>query len=59
MSSLQTGTFGGYCNVMINLKNVTDADYVTKTSLQVKEMLEQGQLHARAVLDVIEKRISV
>ena len=42
---------------MINLKNVNDDSYVANTTKEVKDLLENGRLQARVILEVITKRI--
>lgn len=57
MSSVETGVFGGYCNVMVNLKDITDEEYKEKTLSEAKEILDTARVQAKSVLAAIELRL--
>ncbi|XP_003387546.1 PREDICTED: formimidoyltransferase-cyclodeaminase-like [Amphimedon queenslandica] len=56
-SSLHCGVFGGYCNVLINLKGVTDTQYVTEIRQEVEQILAESQDNSDKVQKLVLKRL--
>ncbi|XP_069472147.1 formimidoyltransferase-cyclodeaminase isoform X2 [Ambystoma mexicanum] len=54
--ALETGVFGAYFNVLINLKDITDEDFKAKTNERVSSLLEEAKRSSAAVLEAVEGR---
>ncbi|XP_023670555.2 formimidoyltransferase-cyclodeaminase [Paramormyrops kingsleyae] len=54
--ALETAVFGAYCNVLINLKDITDESFKSTTQQRVSVLLLEARQSMAAVLDVAEKR---
>uniref|UniRef100_A0A8B9P176 Formimidoyltransferase-cyclodeaminase n=1 Tax=Apteryx owenii TaxID=8824 RepID=A0A8B9P176_APTOW len=53
---LEAGVFGAYCNVMINLKDITDEKFKQVMSQKVSRLLEEAKQSLALVLALLEKR---
>ena len=49
--------FGGYCNVIINLKSINDTIFVEETKQEVGIILDSTRAESKFVLDTINKRL--
>ena len=57
-SSLYTGIFGGYCNVLINLKGINDdEEYVALVKGEIEELLGEAKEQSNNVQKLILQRI--
>ena len=56
-SSLYTGIFGGYCNVLINLKGINDEEYVSLVKGEIEELLGEAKEQSNNVQKLIIQRI--
>lgn len=54
--ALKTGIWGAYKNVMINLADMTDQNFKTKTLKQAKEMKTRAGHRCKKVLEILENR---
>ncbi|XP_008838712.1 formimidoyltransferase-cyclodeaminase isoform X2 [Nannospalax galili] len=54
--ALETGVFGAYFNVLINLKDVTDDVFKEQIRLRVSSLLQEAKTQAALVLDKLEVR---
>ncbi|CAI9176039.1 unnamed protein product [Rangifer tarandus platyrhynchus] len=54
--ALETGVFGAYFNVLINLKNVTDDAFKDQVRQRISGLLQDAQTQAALVLDRLEAR---
>ncbi|XP_038605736.1 formimidoyltransferase-cyclodeaminase [Tachyglossus aculeatus] len=54
--ALETGVFGAYCNVLINLKDVTDEQFKTQIQEKISSLLKEAQQSATLVLESLDKR---
>ncbi|NWI17053.1 FTCD cyclodeaminase, partial [Crypturellus soui] len=55
---LEAGVFGAYCNVMINLKDITDEQFKQVTSQKVSRLLDEAKQNLELVLALLEKRLA-
>ncbi|KAM8933984.1 formimidoyltransferase-cyclodeaminase [Pelodytes ibericus] len=55
--ALETGVFGAYFNVLINLKEIKDEDFVIQTKKKVSQLLDEAKSCALSVLQVCSARI--
>ena len=53
---LETCTLGAIWNVEINLKDIQDRDFVSKTEAAAKELKEKALQGCKEVLDILEDR---
>ncbi|XP_013795299.1 formimidoyltransferase-cyclodeaminase [Apteryx mantelli] len=53
---LEAGVFGAYCNVMINLKDISDEKFKQVMSQKVSRLLEEAKQSLALVLALLEKR---
>ncbi|NXD17452.1 FTCD cyclodeaminase, partial [Nothocercus nigrocapillus] len=53
---LEAGVFGAYCNVMINLKDITDEQFKQVMSQKVSGLLDEAKQNLELVLALLEKR---
>ena len=53
--SLDTGIRGAYHNVCVNLKQMTDSDYVAMVTKEVEELLHDSEQKLSAVLQLVER----
>ena len=56
-SSLYTGIFGGYCNVLINLKGINNEEYVSLVKSEIEELLSEAKEQSNNVQKLIIQRI--
>ncbi|XP_070652431.1 formimidoyltransferase-cyclodeaminase isoform X1 [Bos indicus] len=54
--ALETGVFGAYFNVLINLKDVTDDAFKDQVRRRISSLLQDAQTQAALVLDGLEAR---
>jgi len=54
--SLETGIWGAYKNVLINLKNIEDEDYKNDMIAKGEEILKNAEKNCKKVCAVLEKR---
>ncbi|XP_006047110.3 formimidoyltransferase-cyclodeaminase isoform X1 [Bubalus bubalis] len=54
--ALETGVFGAYFNVLINLKDVTDDTFKDQVRQRISSLLQDAQTQAALVLDWLEAR---
>lgn len=54
--ALETGVFGAYYNVVINLKDVKDESFKTEIQEKLSALLEVAKKNASVVLEVLERR---
>uniref|UniRef100_A0A8B9W304 Formimidoyltransferase-cyclodeaminase n=1 Tax=Bos mutus grunniens TaxID=30521 RepID=A0A8B9W304_BOSMU len=54
--ALETGVFGAYFNVLINLKDVTDDVFKDQVHRRISSLLQDAQTQAALVLDGLEAR---
>ncbi|XP_043330568.1 formimidoyltransferase-cyclodeaminase isoform X2 [Cervus canadensis] len=54
--ALETGMFGAYFNVLINLKDVTDDAFKDQVRQRISGLLQDAQMQAALVLDRLEAR---
>jgi len=54
--SLETGIWGAYQNVLINMEGVSDAAYREKTLEYARRLMLRGEEKCREVLDILEGR---
>ncbi|GAB5576189.1 formimidoyltransferase-cyclodeaminase isoform X2 [Prionailurus iriomotensis] len=54
--ALETGVFGAYFNVLINLKDVTDSAFKEQTRQHISSLLQEAKTQAALVLDRLEAR---
>nr|XP_025148832.1 formimidoyltransferase-cyclodeaminase isoform X1 [Bubalus bubalis] len=54
--ALETGVFGAYFNVLINLKDVTDDAFKDQVRQRISSLLQDAQTQAALVLDWLEAR---
>lgn len=54
--ALETGVFGAYFNVLINLKDMTDDVFKEKIQHRISSLLEEAKTQAALVLDSLEAR---
>lgn len=53
---LETGIWGCYQNVLINLDGITDAAYVEEVSAEAKKIDEESKQYLQQVLDILAER---
>ena len=56
-SSLYAGIFGGYCNVLINLKGINDEEYVLLVKGEIEELLGEAKEQSSNVQKLVIQRI--
>lgn len=54
--ALETGVFGAYFNVLINLKDMTDDAFKEQTRHRISNLLQEAKTQAALVLDSLEAR---
>lgn len=54
--ALETGVFGAYFNVLINLKDMTDDVFKEKTRHRISSLLQEAKTQAALVLGSLEAR---
>ncbi|XP_036022929.1 formimidoyltransferase-cyclodeaminase [Onychomys torridus] len=54
--ALETGVFGAYFNVLINLKDMTDDAFKQKIRHRISSLLQEAKTQAALVLDSLEAR---
>uniref|UniRef100_A0A8D1RTX3 Formimidoyltransferase-cyclodeaminase n=2 Tax=Sus scrofa TaxID=9823 RepID=A0A8D1RTX3_PIG len=54
--ALETGVFGAYFNVLINLKDVTDDAFKAQVRQRISSLLQEAKTQAALVLDRLEAR---
>nr|XP_025841312.1 formimidoyltransferase-cyclodeaminase [Vulpes vulpes] len=54
--ALETGVFGAYFNVLINLKDITDDGFKDQTRQHITRLLQDAKTQAALVLDHLEAR---
>ncbi|XP_039113023.1 formimidoyltransferase-cyclodeaminase isoform X1 [Hyaena hyaena] len=54
--ALETGVFGAYFNVLINLRDVTDSVFKEQTRQHISSLLQEAKTQAALVLDRLEAR---
>ncbi|XP_034510101.1 formimidoyltransferase-cyclodeaminase isoform X3 [Ailuropoda melanoleuca] len=54
--ALETGTFGAYFNVLINLKDVADDAFKDQTRQRISSLLQEAKTQAALVLERLEAR---
>ncbi|XP_032344085.1 formimidoyltransferase-cyclodeaminase isoform X1 [Camelus ferus] len=54
--ALETGVFGAYFNVVINLKGVTDDEFKDQVRQRISSLLQEAKTQAALVLDRLEAR---
>ncbi|XP_004602370.2 formimidoyltransferase-cyclodeaminase [Sorex araneus] len=54
--ALETGVFGAYFNVLINLKEVTDQEFKEQVCQRISSLLQDAQTQAALVLNRLEAR---
>ncbi|MBU1342947.1 MAG: glutamate formimidoyltransferase [Proteobacteria bacterium] len=54
--ALETGIWGAYRNVMINMTDITDETFKTKTVKLAKDMKTRAENQCKKVLDILENR---
>uniref|UniRef100_A0A8D0MB64 Formimidoyltransferase-cyclodeaminase n=1 Tax=Sus scrofa TaxID=9823 RepID=A0A8D0MB64_PIG len=54
--ALETGVFGAYFNVLINLKDVTDDTFKAQVRQRISSLLQEAKTQAALVLDRLEAR---
>lgn len=55
--ALETGIWGAYKNVMINMADIKDEDFKKETVKQAEDMKIRAQNHCRKVLEILENRM--
>ncbi|XP_053326887.1 formimidoyltransferase-cyclodeaminase [Spea bombifrons] len=55
--ALETGVFGAYFNVLINLREIKDDEFKNQTQKKVSQLLEEAKNCAQSVLQVCEGRL--
>ena len=53
---LETGIWGCFQNVLINVDQITDAEYVKATVSEAEEMAEKSKEHLAEVLAILKGR---
>ncbi|XP_059955749.1 formimidoyltransferase-cyclodeaminase [Mesoplodon densirostris] len=56
VKALETGVFGAYFNVLINLKDVTDDAFKDQVRQRISGLLQEAKTQAALVLDQLEAR---
>eukprot|EP01029_Cantina_marsupialis_P001981 TRINITY_DN11803_c0_g1_i1.p1 TRINITY_DN11803_c0_g1~~TRINITY_DN11803_c0_g1_i1.p1 ORF type:complete len:548 (+),score=176.20 TRINITY_DN11803_c0_g1_i1:35-1645(+) len=56
--SCETGLWGAYQNVLINMKDITDEEYKEKTLKEAAEMNERAIVKCREILEIVDARES-
>ncbi|XP_012508161.1 PREDICTED: formimidoyltransferase-cyclodeaminase isoform X1 [Propithecus coquereli] len=54
--ALETGVFGAYFNVLVNLKDITDDAFKDQTRQRISSLLQEAKTQAALVLDCLEAR---
>ncbi|XP_076975363.1 formimidoyltransferase-cyclodeaminase isoform X2 [Tamandua tetradactyla] len=54
--TLETGVFGAYCNVLTNLKDISDEAFREQARQRVSSLLQEAQAQAALVLQHLEAR---
>ncbi|XP_045396811.1 formimidoyltransferase-cyclodeaminase isoform X2 [Lemur catta] len=54
--ALETGVFGAYFNVLVNLKDVTDEAFKDQVHRRISSLLQEAKTQAALVLDRLEAR---
>ncbi|XP_011852236.1 PREDICTED: formimidoyltransferase-cyclodeaminase [Mandrillus leucophaeus] len=54
--ALETGVFGAYFNVLINLKDITDEAFKDQIHHRISSLLQEAKTQAALVLDCLETR---
>lgn len=54
--ALEVGIWGAYQNVMINMKDIRDAEFVTRTGAEAERLKERAATACARVLEIIDKR---
>ncbi|XP_068101351.1 formimidoyltransferase-cyclodeaminase isoform X2 [Hyperolius riggenbachi] len=54
--ALETGVFGAYFNVLINLKEIKDEEFKSQTQKKVTQLLDEAKKNAQSVLQSCEGR---
>ncbi|KAE8580686.1 hypothetical protein XENTR_v10024502 [Xenopus tropicalis] len=54
--ALETGVFGAYFNVLINLREIKDTEFRSLTEKRVAQLLDEAKTSAQSVLQVCEGR---
>lgn len=56
VKSIETGVWGAYQNVLINLKQVKDEEFTAKVKFDVEEELKKAQTCCAEILKILEQR---
>lgn len=55
--ALETGIWGAYRNVLINLPTIEDTDYKTRIKAEAERIVAESQIETKKILDIIENRV--
>lgn len=55
--ALETGIWGAYRNVLINLPTIEDADYKSRITAEAERIVAESQVESKKILDIIENRV--
>ena len=54
--ALEVGIWGAYQNVLINLADVTDADYRGTIAAEAAEIHRAAETHSKRILEILDGR---
>ena len=54
--SLELGIWGAWKNVLINMKDIQDADFVQKTTKEADAIRLRAEKYSKEILDLLEMR---
>lgn len=58
VKSLETGSFGGYCNILINLKDIKDLSFTDSVKNEVESLWKEAQDKSILILSKIQGRLA-
>lgn len=56
--ALETGIWGAYRNVLINLPSIEDQEFVNNVKIQTEEIVARAKESLNTILDIISKRVN-
>lgn len=57
VKALETGIWGAYRNVMINMKDITDQEYINTVTHEAKTIYENAVQKTKEILEILDNRV--
>ena len=57
VKALETGIWGAYRNVMINMKDITDQEYINSVTQEAKTIYENAVQKTKTILEILDNRV--